>query len=79
MAQFKWLLFVVKNNQSNYWWAYIIMLGNKTHLVGLDIGSKTIKAAEVVATKKNQMLKNFAATDIPSGLIEDGAINDPET
>ncbi len=53
--------------------------GNKTHLVGLDIGSKTIKAAEVVATKKNQMLKNFAVADIPSGLIEDGAINDPET
>jgi len=56
-----------------------MILGNKTHLVGLDIGSKTIKAAEVVATKKNQMLKNFATADIPSGLVEDGAINDPET
>jgi type IV pilus assembly protein PilM len=56
-----------------------MILGNKTHLVGLDIGSKTIKAAEVVATKKNQMLKNFATADIPSGLIEDGTINDPET
>ncbi|MCG6911115.1 MAG: pilus assembly protein PilM [Deltaproteobacteria bacterium] len=51
----------------------------KDHLVGLDIGSRTIKAAEVGDTKKGQVLEKFGAIDIASGLIEDGSIKDPET
>lgn len=52
--------------------------GKKTSLVGLDIGSRTIKAAEIIETKKGQILKKFGMTDIAPGLIEEGTINDPE-
>ncbi|MBT8373706.1 MAG: pilus assembly protein PilM [Deltaproteobacteria bacterium] len=52
--------------------------GKKASLVGLDIGSRTIKAAEIIETKKGQTLKKFGMTDIAPGLIEDGTINDPE-
>jgi type IV pilus assembly protein PilM len=44
----------------------------------LDIGSKSIKAAEIVDSKKGFTLSKFGMTDIPPGLIEDGAIKDPE-
>lgn len=52
--------------------------GKKGSLVGLDIGSRTIKAAEIIETKKGQVLKKFGMTDIAPGLIEEGTINDPE-
>ena len=52
--------------------------GKKASLVGLDIGSRTIKAAEIIETKKGQVLKKFGMTDIAPGLIEEGTINDPE-
>jgi type IV pilus assembly protein PilM len=52
--------------------------GKRNRLVGLDIGSKTIKAAEVVEGKKGYALSKFGLADIPPGLIEDGAIKDPQ-
>ena len=52
--------------------------GKKASPVGLDIGSRTIKAAEIIETKKGQVLKKFGMTDIAPGLIEEGTINDPE-
>ncbi len=52
--------------------------GKRNRLVGLDIGSKTIKAAEVVEGKKGYTLSKFGLVDIPPGLIEDGAIKDPQ-
>ena len=53
------------------------MLGGKRNrLVGLDIGSKTIKAAEIVEGKKGFVLSKFGMSDIAPGLIEDGAIKD---
>lgn len=55
-----------------------MIFGKKEHLVGLDIGSRTIKAAEIVEAKRGRSLKRFGMTDIPPGLIEDGAINEPE-
>lgn len=54
------------------------MFGNKNRLVGLDIGSKAIKAAEVIENKKGYVLSRFGMVDIAPGLIEDGAIKDPE-
>ena len=55
------------------------MIGTKRNrLVGLDIGSKTIKAAEIVEGKKGFTLSKFGMTDIAPGLIEEGAIKDPE-
>jgi type IV pilus assembly protein PilM len=50
----------------------------KDHLVGLDIGSKTIKASEIIETKKGRTLEKFGMIDIDSGLIEEGAIREPE-
>ncbi|RJQ51262.1 MAG: type IV pilus assembly protein PilM [Desulfobacteraceae bacterium] len=55
-----------------------MFFGKKNHLVGLDIGSRTIKAAELVDTKKGFSLKNFGTIDIASGLIEEGSIKEPE-
>ena len=55
-----------------------MIFGKKEHLVGLDIGSRTIKAAEIVESKRGRSLKRFGMADIPPGLIEDGAINEPE-
>jgi type IV pilus assembly protein PilM len=52
--------------------------GKRNRLVGLDIGSKTIKAAEVIEGKKGYTLSKFGMTDIAPGLIEDGTIKDPE-
>ena len=53
--------------------------GKKDQLIGLDIGSRSIKAAEIVETKRGSTLKNFGTIDIAHGAIEEGTINDPET
>ena len=55
-----------------------MIFGKREHLIGLDIGSRTIKAAEIVETKKGRSLRRFGMADIQPGLIEDGAINEPE-
>ncbi|MGD8992070.1 MAG: pilus assembly protein PilM, partial [Desulfobacterales bacterium] len=55
-----------------------MVFGKKDNLVGLDIGSRSLKAAEIAETKRGRELKRFGMTDIPHGAIEDGAINDPE-
>ena len=56
-----------------------MLFGKKIHLVGLDIGSRTIKVGELIDTKKGYSLKNFGTIDIPSGIIEEGTVKDPET
>ncbi len=53
--------------------------GKKDHIVGLDIGSRSIKAAEINETKRGLSLKRFGIVDIAHGAIEEGTINDPET
>ena len=55
-----------------------MIFGKKDRLVGLDIGSKTIKAAELVENKKGVCLSRFGMTDIAPGLIEEGNVKDPE-
>ena len=55
-----------------------MLFGKKTHLVGLDIGSRTIKVGELIDTKKGYTLKNFGTIDIPPGSIEEGAVKEPE-
>jgi type IV pilus assembly protein PilM len=56
-----------------------MVFGKKDHLVGLDIGSRSIKAAEIVDTKRGLTLKHFGIVDIAHGAIEEGTINDPES
>lgn len=55
-----------------------MLFGKKENLVGLDIGSRTIKAAEISETNNGRSLKRFGMADIQPGLIEDGAISEPE-
>jgi type IV pilus assembly protein PilM len=56
-----------------------MVFGKKDHLVGLDIGSRSIKAAEIMDTKRGPTLKHFGIVDIAHGAIEEGTINDPES
>ncbi len=53
--------------------------GKKDHIVGLDIGSRSIKAAEITETKRGLSLTRFGIVDIAHGAIEEGTINEPET
>ncbi len=55
-----------------------MLFGKKSDLVGLDIGSCTIKVCEIIDSKKGRSLKNFSMLDIPPGVIEDGSIREPE-
>ena len=48
----------------------------KDHLVGLDIGSSTIKAAEIQISKKGNTLKKFGVIPVGPGAIVDGRIMD---
>ena len=45
----------------------------------MDIGSRSVKVAEIIDTKNGPKLKRFGMADIPAGTIEDGAISDPDT
>jgi type IV pilus assembly protein PilM len=55
-----------------------MMLRNKPHLIGLDIGSRSIKAAEIFPAKSGFSLKKFGMVALPPGAIEEGAIQDPD-
>jgi type IV pilus assembly protein PilM len=55
-----------------------MFFGKKDQLIGLDIGSRSIKAAVISETKKGNTLERFGIIDIAPGLIEDGAIKDAE-
>ena len=56
-----------------------MLFGKKDALVGLDIGSRSVKLAEISESKNGLKLKRFGMADIPAGAIEDGAISDPDT
>jgi type IV pilus assembly protein PilM len=55
-----------------------MFFSKKNQIVGLDIGSRTLKAAEVVKTGKGFFLKKIGLIDIAPGMIEDGFIKKPE-
>jgi type IV pilus assembly protein PilM len=50
----------------------------KNQLVGLDIGSHSIKLVEVEDTKKGKILKNFGIIGLPPDAIVEGAIKEME-
>jgi type IV pilus assembly protein PilM len=56
-----------------------MLFGKKDTLVGLDIGSRSVKVAEIIDSKNGPKLKRFGMVDMPAGTIEDGAISDPDT
>lgn len=55
-----------------------MLFKKKINIIGLDIGSRTIKIAETEERKGGWNLKKFGMVDIEPGLIEDGAIRNPE-
>jgi type IV pilus assembly protein PilM len=57
-----------------------MLFTKKNRLVGLDIGSRTIKASEISGLKKGDklILRKFGIIDIPRGAIEEGNIKKPE-
>lgn len=50
----------------------------KGKVVGLDIGSRVLKLAEIDETKHGRVLKKFGMFEIESGYIEEGVIKNPE-
>jgi type IV pilus assembly protein PilM len=50
----------------------------KNQLVGIDIGSHSIKVAEVEDSKQGMVLKNFGMIEIPHEAIMDGSIKEME-
>ena len=55
-----------------------MLFGKKNQLIGLDIGSKAIKVAEIHESKKGWVLRKFGIKEIPSQTIEEGVIKNPE-
>lgn len=49
-----------------------------SHLIGLDIGSRALKASEIVETKSGHRLQHFGMLDIAYGAIEEGVIKDAD-
>ena len=54
-----------------------MMFGKKDHLIGLDIGSRTIKLGEILDTKKDRTLQTFGMAELPQGAIMEGRIKEP--
>jgi type IV pilus assembly protein PilM len=50
----------------------------KNNLIGLDIGSHSVKLAEIEDTKKGKSLKNFGIIGLPQDAIVEGTIKEME-
>lgn len=53
-------------------------ISNKIQLVGLDIGSHSIKVVEIAHSKKGRILKNFGVIGLPPDAIVEGTIKEME-
>jgi len=54
-----------------------MIFAKKNHLIGLDIGSTTIKLGEVTQTKKDRILQKFGMAALPQGAIVEGLVKEP--
>ncbi len=54
-----------------------MVFAKKDHLIGIDIGSRTIKLCEVQQTKKGRTLEKFGMANLPQNAIVEGRIKDP--
>ena len=50
----------------------------KNQLVGVDIGSHSIKVAEIDHNKRGRILKNFGLISLPDGAVQEGDLRDGE-
>lgn len=55
-----------------------MIFAKKVHLIGLDVGSRTIKLGEVAEKKGYRILKKFGMANLPQGAIVEGRIMEPE-
>ena len=55
-----------------------MLFGKKDDLIGLDIGSRTVKLGEVVVKKGQRILKKFGMADLPQNAIVEGRIKEPQ-
>ncbi|MDY0131972.1 MAG: type IV pilus assembly protein PilM [Desulforegulaceae bacterium] len=55
-----------------------MIFGRKNQLVGLDLGTSSVKIAEIHNTKKGLFLKKIAVEKIPPDLFSDGEPEDPQ-
>lgn len=53
-------------------------VAKKNQLVGLDIGSHSIKVAEILNTKKGLILQSFGIAGLPHNAISEGSIKEME-
>jgi len=53
-----------------------ILLKKSSDLIGIDIGTGSIKLVEIAWQKNKPVLKNFAIKELPNNTIEDGRIID---
>ena len=56
-----------------------MLFTKKNHLIGVDIGSRTVKVGEALQKEEGWVLRNFGMTDLPQGAIVEGRIKEPET
>jgi type IV pilus assembly protein PilM len=54
------------------------IFAGKKQLVGLDVGSGSLKLAEILDTKTGYLLNHFSEISLDKGTIEDGVLADPE-
>jgi len=59
-------------------WRQRLFNKKKTAIVGLDIGTNGIKAAEVLFRKDEAILKTVAYCELPAGAVDGGAILQPD-
>ena len=50
----------------------------KNQLIGLDIGTHSIKLVEIDDSKKGRILKNFGIIGLPQNAIVEGSIKEME-
>jgi type IV pilus assembly protein PilM len=55
------------------------MIFGSRNVIGLDLGSSSIKMVEMKASGRSYKMTKFGMTSIPEGLIEGGEITDPNT
>ena len=46
--------------------------------IGLDIGTSSVRAAQVTVSKGNAVLDRFGQVGLPPGAVRDGEVADPE-
>ena len=56
-----------------------MLFTKKNHLIGIDIGSRTIKVAETIQKNEGRTLRNFGMADLPQGAIVEGRVKEAET